>query len=50
VTVKHAGNEPDSAGPARIEWAEALPGNPSGKVPRRRLRKPYWQDLGHQLG
>ena len=36
--------------PARIEWTEALPRNPSGKVLRRQLREPYWQHLDRGVG
>ena len=36
--------------PSRIEWVEALPRNPSGKVLRRTLREPYWQHLDRQVG
>jgi acyl-CoA synthetase (AMP-forming)/AMP-acid ligase II len=36
--------------PAAIEWAQALPRNPSGKVLRRKLREPYWKHLDRQVG
>jgi long-chain acyl-CoA synthetase len=36
--------------PTRVEPAGALPRNPSGKVLRRQLREPYWQDLDRQVG
>jgi len=36
--------------PTRIEWVDALPRNPSGKVLRRELRAPYWQHLDRQVG
>jgi acyl-CoA synthetase (AMP-forming)/AMP-acid ligase II len=36
--------------PTRIEWVQALPRNPSGKVLRRELRAPYWQHLDRQVG
>jgi len=36
--------------PPRVEWVEALPRNPSGKVLRRELRAPYWQQFDRQVG
>jgi acyl-CoA synthetase (AMP-forming)/AMP-acid ligase II len=36
--------------PTRVEWVDALPRNPSGKVLRRELRAPYWQHLDRQVG
>ena len=36
--------------PTRIEWVDALPRNPSGKVLRRELRAPYWQHRDRQVG
>ncbi len=36
--------------PTRVEPAGALPRNPSGKVLRRQLREPYWQDPDRQVG
>ena len=36
--------------PARVEWVDALPRNPSGKVLRRTLREPYWKHLDRQVG
>ena len=32
--------------PDRVEWADALPRNPSGKVLKKDLRAPYWE--GHE--
>jgi long-chain acyl-CoA synthetase len=32
--------------PTRVEWADALPRNPSGKVLKKDLREPYW--AGHE--
>jgi acyl-coenzyme A synthetase/AMP-(fatty) acid ligase len=26
-----------------VDWAEALPRNPSGKLLKRELREPYWR-------
>jgi fatty-acyl-CoA synthase len=28
--------------PTSVEWAEAVPRNPTGKVLKRQLREPYW--------
>jgi acyl-CoA synthetase (AMP-forming)/AMP-acid ligase II len=36
--------------PTRVEWVQALPRNPSGKVLRRELRAPYWQQFDRQVG
>ncbi|WP_225731463.1 MULTISPECIES: long-chain-fatty-acid--CoA ligase [unclassified Nocardia] len=35
--------------PTRIEFAEQLPRNPSGKILRRRLRAPFWADRERQV-
>ena len=35
--------------PATIDVVEALPRNPSGKILKRDLRKPYWGDSGRQV-
>jgi len=32
--------------PKRVEFIAAMPRDPSGKLLRRRLRDPYWQDRG----
>jgi long-chain acyl-CoA synthetase len=32
--------------PKRVEFIAAMPRDPSGKLLRRRLRDPYWQDHG----
>jgi long-chain acyl-CoA synthetase len=32
--------------PTRVEWTDALPRNPSGKVLKKDLREPYW--AGHE--
>jgi acyl-CoA synthetase (AMP-forming)/AMP-acid ligase II len=29
--------------PTSVDFAEALPRNPSGKILKRELREPYWQ-------
>ena len=36
--------------PARIERVTALPRNPSGKVLRRELRRPFWENQDRQVG
>ncbi len=36
--------------PDRLVWVDALPRNPSGKVLRKQLRTPYWQDRARRVG
>ncbi len=36
--------------PKSVEFIAALPRNPSGKVLRLELRKPYWEGLGRMVG
>ena len=35
--------------PKSFEFVDGLPRNPSGKVLRRELRAPYWQDHDRQI-
>jgi long-chain acyl-CoA synthetase len=36
--------------PTTVEWLEALPRNPSGKVLKKDLRAPYWEGRDRQIG
>jgi long-chain acyl-CoA synthetase len=36
--------------PKSVDFAEALPRNPSGKLLKRELRRPYWEGLGRMIG
>ena len=36
--------------PKSIDYATALPRNPSGKLLKRELRAPYWEGAGRQIG
>ncbi len=36
--------------PKTVDFVEALPRTPSGKVLKRALRDPYWADTGRQIG
>ncbi len=36
--------------PTSIDFVEALPRNPSGKVLKRELRAPYWEDRDRNIG
>lgn len=36
--------------PDRVVWADALPRNPSGKVLKKELRTPYWEDRQRLVG
>jgi long-chain acyl-CoA synthetase len=35
--------------PRSIDFVEALPRNPSGKILKRELREPYWRGVGRQI-
>ncbi len=64
VVVKAEGADPDTedliafarenlAGfklPKSVDFAEELPRNPTGKLLKRELRKPYWDDTERQIG
>ena len=36
--------------PRRLEIVEELPRNPSGKILKKILREPYWQDSDRAIG
>jgi acyl-CoA synthetase (AMP-forming)/AMP-acid ligase II len=36
--------------PKRVDFVDALPRNPSGKVLKKDLRAPYWADQERQIG
>ena len=38
------------AAPKQILFTDALPLNPAGKVDKKAIRKPYWQNQTRQVG
>ena len=36
--------------PRSVDWTDALPRNPSGKILKRELREPYWQGRDRRIG
>jgi len=36
--------------PKSVDFADALPRTPSGKLLKRTLREPYWEGVGRQIG
>ena len=36
--------------PTSVDWIDALPRNPSGKILKRELRAPYWEGKGRNVG
>lgn len=64
IVVLKEGAEPDTASiiawakekiasykcPKSVDFTEALPRNPSGKILRRELREPYWEGVDRKVG
>ncbi len=36
--------------PTSVDWADALPRNPSGKILKKDLREPYWEGMDRRVG
>ena len=36
--------------PKSVDFVEALPRNPSGKILKKELRRPYWPESERQIG
>ena len=36
--------------PSSVDWVEVLPRNPSGKILKKDLRKPYWEGRDRMVG
>ena len=50
---RHHRRHPGPAGPLQVphlgDFVDALPRNPSGKVLKRELRRPYWEEGGRNI-
>ncbi len=36
--------------PTSIDWVDALPRNPTGKILKKDLREPYWEGMDRRVG
>ncbi len=36
--------------PSSVDWVDVLPRNPSGKILKKDLRKPYWEGRDRMVG
>ena len=36
--------------PTSVDWVDALPRNPSGKILKKELREPYWEGHDRRVG